>query len=262
MQIKSCLTQKNSPGFLAGNLQGGDRVFLTQAGLVIDGNNLRLTATNPADLSLAIYPAPTSLAATGHNLQHQTDGVFQRFAPHAPRTIHCQATYASLQAADRREKFQSGKIAPAGVAAAPLDSDFEKAEGWRIKLLKLDLDLGTDPILRLHYVGDVARVTLNGRFITDDFYNGNAFDIGLRRHAPEILDGDLRIAILPLRKDAPILPGGTGASGFRPGSQRGCARGHRGYSPLPIATHGPLNRLPGSQVEARFTPAQKRNSQN
>jgi len=39
---------------------------------------------------------------------------------------------------------------------------------------------------------------------TDDFYNGNAFDIGLRRHAPEILNGDLRIAILPLHKGAPI----------------------------------------------------------
>ena len=53
-------------------------------------------------------------------------------------------------------------------------------------------------------MGDVARVTLNGRLITDDFYNGNAFEIGLRRHAPEILKGDLRVAILPLRKDAPI----------------------------------------------------------
>ena len=50
----------------------------------------------------------------------------------------------------------------------------------------------------------MARVLLNGKFITEDFYNGNAFDIGLRRHAPEILHGDLRIAILPLRKDAPI----------------------------------------------------------
>ena len=45
---------------------------------------------------------------------------------------------------------------------------------------------------------------LDGRLITDDFYNGNAIDIGLRRHAPEILNGDLRIAILPLRKNAPV----------------------------------------------------------
>jgi hypothetical protein len=45
---------------------------------------------------------------------------------------------------------------------------------------------------------------LDGRLITDDFYNGKPFDIGLRRAAPEILTGDLRIEILPLRKDAPI----------------------------------------------------------
>ena len=45
---------------------------------------------------------------------------------------------------------------------------------------------------------------LDGRFITDDFYNGRKFDLGLRRHAPDIFNGDLRIAILPLRKDAPI----------------------------------------------------------
>ena len=67
------------------------------------------------------------------------------------------------------------------------------------------IDLGTDPILRLHYVGDVARVTLNGKLITDDFYNGNVLDVGLRRHAPDILDRrSCAIAILPLRKDAPI----------------------------------------------------------
>ena len=45
---------------------------------------------------------------------------------------------------------------------------------------------------------------LDGRLITDDFYNGNGFDLGLRRHAPDILTGNLHIAIFPLRKDAPI----------------------------------------------------------
>jgi hypothetical protein len=95
-----------------------------------------------------------------------------------------------------------GKIKQA-VAAAPVDSDFEAAAVWRIKL-PANLDMSLDPILRLRYVGDVACVTLNGKLLTDDFYNGNAFEIGLRRHAPEILKGDLRVAILPLRKDAPI----------------------------------------------------------
>jgi beta-galactosidase len=51
----------------------------------------------------------------------------------------------------------------------------------------------------------VARVTLNGKLLVDDFYNGNALDVGLRRYAPEILNADLEIAVLPLRKDAPIF---------------------------------------------------------
>ena len=45
---------------------------------------------------------------------------------------------------------------------------------------------------------------LDGKLIADDFYNGNAFEVGLRRHAPAILSADLRIAILPLRRNAPI----------------------------------------------------------
>ncbi len=58
--------------------------------------------------------------------------------------------------------------------------------------------------MRIHYAGDVARLTLNGKLIDDNFYAGRTFDLGLNRYAPEILTGDLRLEILPLRKDAPI----------------------------------------------------------
>ena len=129
------------------------------------------------------------------------------------------------------------------VATAPLDADFDKAAVWQIKL-PAGVDLGTDPILRLHYVGDVARVMLNGRFITDDFYNGNTFDIGLRRHAPEILDGDLRLAILPLRKDAPIYMAETARPYFGSADSVAVLQRVEIVSSLPVATHGPLkNRI-------------------
>jgi hypothetical protein len=61
-----------------------------------------------------------------------------------------------------------------------------------------------NPLLRIHYTGDVARLTLNGKLLDDDFFTGRAFELGLKRYAPEILTGDLRLEILPLRKDAPI----------------------------------------------------------
>ncbi|MGH7989796.1 MAG: beta-galactosidase, partial [Limisphaerales bacterium] len=196
------LDQKNSLALWKGNLQGRERIFLTQSGLVLDGDNLRLTSTVRSNLNVAIYPAPASLICNNSNLASKTDGVFQRFTPAAPRAFKFKATVTLLQAAGPAREIPFGKIKQP-VAVAPVDSDFEKAAVWRIKL-PADINLGDDPILRLHYVGDVARVILNGKLVTDDFYNGNAFDIGLRRHAPDILNGDLRLAILPLRKDAPI----------------------------------------------------------
>ena len=106
------------------------------------------------------------------------------------------------------------------IAIAPADSDFTNAAVWKIKLpagwganfrhgsnLQTDTNVpGQRPaLLRIRYIGDVARLTLNGKLIEDNFYNGREFDVGLMRYAPEIFTGDLRLEILPLRKDAPIF---------------------------------------------------------
>lgn len=90
------------------------------------------------------------------------------------------------------------------VAAAPGDADFAAAAVWRIKL-PAGLDCSADAILRLNYAGDVARVYIGKKFITDDYYNGQPLEIGLHRHAADLKDGELTIAILPLQKNAPIF---------------------------------------------------------
>ncbi len=90
------------------------------------------------------------------------------------------------------------------LALAPTDADFTNAAVWKIRL-PARLDMATDPLLRIRYLGDVARLTLNGKLIADNFYSGREFDLGLKRYAPEILAGDLRLEILPLRKDAPVF---------------------------------------------------------
>jgi hypothetical protein len=181
---------------------GRDRVFLTPAGLVLDGDLLRLTSTDRRGLRVAMLPAPNFISAGGKKLRPAVDGVFTGFSPPLPKPFTGKATAESIQAAGPARDIPRGKIGQP-VAAAPEDQDFAKAAVWRVKL-PANLDLHADPLLRFHYVGDVARVTLNGKLITDDFYNGNTFDIGLRRYAPEILAADLRIEILPLRDDAPI----------------------------------------------------------
>jgi beta-galactosidase len=99
-------------------------------------------------------------------------------------------------------KIEMGK-SKQPVAAMPVDADFAAAAVWRVKLPP-GVDLSSDTILRLHYTGDVARVYLGGKFINDDYYNGQPLDIGLRRHAADLKNGELTIAILPLQKNAPI----------------------------------------------------------
>ena len=110
-------------------------------------------------------------------------------------------------------KIEPGK-SKQPVAAMPVDADFAAAALWRIKL-PADVDLSSDTILRLHYTGDVARVYIGGRFINDDYYNGQPLDIGLRRHAAGLKDGELTIAILPLQKNAPIYLPDSAKPDFR-----------------------------------------------
>jgi beta-galactosidase len=190
--------------------KGKERVFLTRGGLAADGNELRLASANRDELTVAMYPAPATVEAGGDIETDATDGIFQRFTPPEPAAVSWKVTWEQIQQAGPPRDIPIGKI-DRPVATAPLDADFEKAAVWKIHL-PADADLKLDPVLRLHYIGDVARVTLNGKLLTDDFYNGNTFEIGLRRYAPEILQGDLRIEILPLRKDAPIYM----ANGARP----------------------------------------------
>lgn len=115
----------------------------------------------------------------------------------APRSVD----FESVRTAGPAREIERGKISQP-VAVEPSDADFAQAAVWRIKLPE-----GFDPaagnaLLRLHYVGDVARIYLGDRLITDDFYNGAPLEIGLHRHAAELKNAVLTVAILPLRRNA------------------------------------------------------------
>ncbi len=181
------------------NWQGRDRVFLTTAGLVVDGVIMRLSSEKPAELTVGIYPAPTGVG------QGRGDGIFTHYSPPAPSPAKSEVTVSLLHAAGPLREIRLGK-ADQPVAAQPLDAEFEHAAAWRIELPR-NLDLSTDPLLRIRYAGDVARIVLNGRLLTDDFYNGNTWDFGLRHYAREMsTQRDLQILILPLQKAA-VTPG-------------------------------------------------------
>jgi len=196
------LSETDSLALWKGAWHGRERVFLTQAGLVLDGGALRLTCTNRMQLSVGLFPGIDRVADGQGSVRGKGDGVFQRYQPRTPRKRAYTARISQRQQAGPARRVPMGK-GSRPVAAQPEDADFEAAAIWKIKLPS-NIRMETDPLLRLHYVGDVARVLLNGQLVTDDFYNGRVLEIGLRRHTPAILNGDLTVSILPLRRDAPI----------------------------------------------------------
>jgi beta-galactosidase len=206
------LSETDSLALWKGQWQGRDRVFVTEAGLVTDGNSLRLTSKEEARFDVSVLPAPKRVIANGKELFAKSDGVFKRFASVVPEGKVITPKFKSLRPAGPARKIPLSQTRRP-VAAQPVDADFTNAAVWRIEL-PVDLDLKNDPILYLGYIGDVARVTLNGRLINDDFYNGLPLEIGLRRYAPEILSGELELAVLPLRQDAPIYLPEMSRSGF------------------------------------------------
>jgi hypothetical protein len=181
-------------------LMGHERLFLTRAGLVIDGGRLRLTASDPSDLAVSILPAPASLVVDGSRRTGAPDGLFRRFAAPARRVVPVSVSPEPLRPAGPPRTIRMGS---GGVAEAPADAEFVEAAVWRLRLPHA-IDPHRDLLLRLRYVGDVARLYLDQRLLIDDFYNGNPFEIGLRRHAPAIYKGELLLKILPLQKGAPI----------------------------------------------------------
>jgi len=180
------------------NWRGQDRVFLTRVGLIVDGSSLRLNAEAASDLTVAVYP-PLDPAA-------MLDGVFQLLTanPSSARLEPSPLELVPLRTAGPAREIPLGWTTPP-VAVAPLDADFAAAAAWRL-IFPPGLDLAATPLLRLHYTGDVARIRVGEHLVLDDFFNGDALELDLTRHATALNAGTtLTVEVLPLQADAPIL---------------------------------------------------------
>ena len=189
-----------------GEWQGQERLFVTHATFLLDGSSLRLRAENPADFSIAIFPAPKNIKDGQGTLAAKGDGLFHRFSPRLAPVAELQAVIEPVQPAGPARTVPIAPSAPGrsqGMAMQPEDADFAQAAVWRVKL-PAGVDASRDLRLRIHYTGDVLRTYHADTLLDDDFYHARAFEIGLRRYGPAVYSDGLTLKILPLREDAPI----------------------------------------------------------
>ena len=90
-------------------------------------------------------------------------------------------------------------------ATVPSAEEIEASPRWRVHLPP-DAFVGvTDLFLKVEFQGDIARLSAAGRLLTDDFYNGTPWCIGLRRFRRQVESGDMEIAIVPWRDRSDVI---------------------------------------------------------
>jgi len=195
------LDEKSALSCWKGELAGKERLFLTTSGLTSHKNCLELTGKTNDAFSVSIYPKTESLTCNGKPVKGKADGIFTNYRLKEQKLPKFNLTIDKIKDADN--PVREILIGKSGVAQQPSDEDFDKAALWKIHLSS-NTKLQQDIYLRISYIGDVARVYLGDKLLTDNFYNGKTFELGLTRFSPDIYNQDLILKILPLQKNAPI----------------------------------------------------------
>ena len=173
------LTQEQAEHLWKGKIWGKERVFLAGANHLFNKQELIIFGTDSEKLSFSLFPAPDKeLFADSEELSCSSDGIMTRYS------VHTQKKDVSL-----------------GIEKLLLESE---APEWSVQIPEDALEGINDLFLHIYYEGDIGRATLNGELISDNYYNGTRWEIGLKRFAPEVSGNRINLQVTPLYKDAEI----------------------------------------------------------
>jgi hypothetical protein len=177
---------------------GREQLLISPAALEFVDGRVQLEARRAEELRVAAYPELPGRAPTA------ATGCFAEYVMSAPDAPPELATVRQVKPALPAEPVRLNADPKRAVALEPTDADFARASVWSIQLPERLVTGDAPAFLRIRYQGDVARLYAGERLLTDNFYKGTPFEVGLWRLTPEERRAGLTLKILPLRRDAPI----------------------------------------------------------
>jgi beta-galactosidase len=183
------------------NIWGAEHLLTSPANLIFDNSTLRLQSDDPRNMYVSVFPPPPKPPTVqGQQLTQSPDGIFTRYsAAISPKRFDVTIQQIAPSALPRSPRIgRQRKLQP------PTDADFNTAATWQITIPPDALDGVQNTLLKINYVGDVARAYIGDRLIDDDFYFGQPWEIGLKRFAPEVLEKGITLKILPKPDNARI----------------------------------------------------------
>ena len=167
------LTQEQAHACWKGQVGGQERLILSDALVLVQGDGLELSWRGQSSVSLAIYPPlEPGITSSEGTLTKTSDGFFTRYTLTLPE----DQTDLSIQ--------------------------HLSADCFAVKMPATLLDGKQDAFLFIDYVGDMGHAYLDGRLVSDHFSHGSPWEIGLKRFVAPERDQELIIRLSPLRPDA------------------------------------------------------------
>ncbi len=197
------------------NLEGRDQLVLTKSQVYSEGSHLILRQIGKSLFNAAFFPGGNFTAgnAAAEGAASKQTGLFQSLNLRVPERK------VALQLVQTRGigKAPLPVFGPAlpwrhdAAVMAPEDSSFSQAGEWEVAVPQGALDGLSDLYLGVHYQGDEARLLSGDRLLTDNFFNGTEWRIGLKRFLSGTAPATFVLQVLPLSQQAHIF--------FEPGKE-------------------------------------------
>ncbi|MGA2351143.1 MAG: beta-galactosidase [Terracidiphilus sp.] len=200
-------------------INGHDQLVLTKGQVFSDGSRLALRQIGDPSFDVSFFPAVRPAAGNGAVAANTTEaaGIFQHLAwREAERKISLQIeqTRGVGKAPAPELNPESARPGSAPVRA-PEESSFTQAGEWRVVFAQRSLAGLSDAFLRVSYQGDEARLLNGNHLLTDNFFNGTQWQIGMKRFLAEGAAKTFTLQVLPLSQQSPVVfdPGKSPAMG-------------------------------------------------
>lgn len=146
------LSRKEAENSWIGKIAGQQRLIISKANLLFDQDRIICNSIDASTINLKVFPGIGSVTASeGRVNSNSPDGIFQVLDIGLPESFP-------------KPKFR--KLTEAK---------------WEVELDKKFPGHLSDLLMEVEYLGGMATVTREGRVLTDNLYNGELWQIGLKR---------------------------------------------------------------------------------
>jgi len=177
------LTQAQALNLWKANVWGSDRVIISDSVVMALDGFVKLQKPGSSEMTLSVFPdVDGGLRSPYGSLECEKDGLFTRYSVSVPH---------------RQVDLRIDAVRPDKAVVQVSADSFE----------------GLDEVL-LHvcYRGNTGSAMIDGKLISDNFYNGTTWEIGLKRFLPEAFEKPIYLYVTPLRKGSGVIIDSTVAT--------------------------------------------------